>query len=224
MAAGFVHGVLNTDNMNVTGESFDYGPYRFLPHSDPNFTAAYFDQTGLYAFGRQPEAVFWNLQQLAGCLSLVAESDPLVDALNRFGPAYRAELVTAMLMRLGLKPRGEAEDAALVQAAFQALAAGGERLRWGPFFFDVFCGRTPEGARAAIYAEEGFADFRERVTAYQPDRPERLAQAYFQGPEPEELLYDEIEAIWAAIAETDDWGPFHAKLARLETARQAYAY
>src|SRR4051812_13862313 len=71
MAAGFVHGVLNTDNMNITGESFDYGPYRFLPFSDPNFTAAYFDQSGLYSFGRQPEAVFWNLQQLAGCLSLV---------------------------------------------------------------------------------------------------------------------------------------------------------
>ena len=45
MAAGFVHGVLNTDNMNVTGESFDYGPWRFLPTMDPHFTAAYFDQT-----------------------------------------------------------------------------------------------------------------------------------------------------------------------------------
>src|SRR5690349_19275023 len=51
MAAGFVHGVLNTDNMNITGESFDYGPYRFMPHSDPNFTAAYFDHAGLYSFG-----------------------------------------------------------------------------------------------------------------------------------------------------------------------------
>ena len=84
MAAGFVHGVLNTDNMNITGESFDYGPYRFLPRNDPNFVAAYFDQTGLYSFGRQPEAVFWNLQQLAGCLSLVCEREPLVEALNGF--------------------------------------------------------------------------------------------------------------------------------------------
>ena len=58
MAAGFVHGVLNTDNMVVTGESFDYGPWRFLPRNDPNFTAAYFDQTGLYSFGRQPETAF----------------------------------------------------------------------------------------------------------------------------------------------------------------------
>ncbi|MGZ9115029.1 MAG: protein adenylyltransferase SelO family protein, partial [Brevundimonas sp.] len=66
IAAGFVHGVLNTDNLNVTGESFDYGPWRFLPHYEPGFTAAYFDQTGLYAFARQPEAVFWALTQLGG--------------------------------------------------------------------------------------------------------------------------------------------------------------
>ena len=56
MAAGFVHGVLNTDNINITGESFDYGPWRFLPTYDPAFTAAYFDETGLYSYARQPEA------------------------------------------------------------------------------------------------------------------------------------------------------------------------
>jgi uncharacterized protein YdiU (UPF0061 family) len=71
MAAGFVHGVLNTDNLNICGESFDYGPWRFVPVSDPTFTAAYFDETGLYAFGRQPEAVSWALAQLGGALSLV---------------------------------------------------------------------------------------------------------------------------------------------------------
>ncbi|MET0273762.1 MAG: protein adenylyltransferase SelO family protein, partial [Phenylobacterium sp.] len=97
MAAGFVHGVLNTDNMNITGESFDYGPYRFLPHNDPNFTAAYFDHSGLYSFGRQPEAVFWNLQQLAGCLDLIEETEPLIEALNAFGPAYRDALAAALL-------------------------------------------------------------------------------------------------------------------------------
>ena len=65
MAAGFVHGVLNTDNINVTGESFDYGPWRFAPTWDPGFTAAYFDHPGLYAFGRQPEAIHWDVMQLA---------------------------------------------------------------------------------------------------------------------------------------------------------------
>ena len=68
MLAGFVHGVLNTDNINVTGESFDYGPWRFLPVLDPAFTAAYFDQTGLYAYGRQPDTLLWNLTRLAECL------------------------------------------------------------------------------------------------------------------------------------------------------------
>src|SRR6202012_5377291 len=116
MTAGFVHGVLNTDNMNITGESFDYGPYRFLPYNDPNFTAAYFDHNGLYAFGRQPAAVFWNLQQLAGALSPVTGADGLVAALNAFGFAYRAELTAAILARLGVRSRGSDEDAALTQA------------------------------------------------------------------------------------------------------------
>ena len=225
MAAGFVHGVLNTDNMNITGESFDYGPYRFLPHSDPNFTAAYFDHAGLYSFGRQPEAVFWNLQQLAGCLSLVTGSDPLVEALNAFGPAYRRELMAAMLARLGVKPRGDEEDAALVQASFVGMAEGGSRLRWEPFFFDWFCGRDDRalaGPRADLYAEGPFAEFRERLGSYESDRPERLAHPYFAQPEPEELLYDQIEAVWAVIAESDDWAVFHEKLARIEVARVAW--
>ncbi|WP_267414759.1 protein adenylyltransferase SelO family protein, partial [Sphingomonas sp. GC_Shp_4] len=78
MAAGFVHGVLNTDNINLTGESFDYGPWRFAPIWDPQFTAAYFDHAGLYAFGRQPEAIHWDVMQLAASLRLVADSDPLI--------------------------------------------------------------------------------------------------------------------------------------------------
>lgn len=74
MAAGFVHGVLNTDNINVTGESFDYGPWRFLPRYDPGFTAAYFDHSGLYCFARQPEAVYWALQQFAGALAVAGRA------------------------------------------------------------------------------------------------------------------------------------------------------
>ncbi|HEY2358919.1 MAG TPA: YdiU family protein [Phenylobacterium sp.] len=225
MAAGFVHGVLNTDNMNITGESFDYGPYRFLPYNDPNFTAAYFDHAGLYAFGRQPEAVFWNLQQLAGALSLVTGAEGLVEALNGFGGAYRQELTAAILARLGVRPRHSEEDSGLVQAAFGAFAEGGERLRWEPFFFDWFCGgeaRALAGPRGDLYAEPGFADFRQRLATFEPDRPERLADPYFARPEPEELLVDQIEALWAPIAEVDDWSAFEAKLAAIEVARRAW--
>ena len=225
MAAGFVHGVLNTDNMVVTGESFDYGPWRFLPRNDPNFTAAYFDETSLYSFGRQPEAAFWNLQQLAGCLSLVTESDALVAALNGFTPAYRQALSAAMLARLGLRARNAEADIALVNAAFRALAEGGEPLRWEPFFFDWFCGderRALAGPRAGLYGGEAFLTFRAALAEAEPDRPERLAHPMFARSEPEEMLVDEVEALWAAIAERDDWTPFQDKLARLEQARVAW--
>lgn len=225
MAAGFVHGVLNTDNMSLTGESFDYGPYRFLPRNDPNFVAAYFDSAGLYAFGRQPEAVFWNLQQLAGCLTLVASDEALIAALNGFAPTYRRELAAAMLARLGLAPRSEEADAAFVGAVFRAIAEGGDRLRWEPFFFDWFCGdadRALGGVRGDIYASQVFTDFRAKIAAYEAERPERLADPYFARPEPEELIYEEIAAIWAPIAERDDWSAFKAKLASLEIARVAY--
>jgi uncharacterized protein YdiU (UPF0061 family) len=228
MAAGFVHGVLNTDNMNINGESFDYGPYRFLPRNDPDFTAAYFDQTGLYAFGRQPGAVFWNLQQFASTLTLVSEVEPLVEALNGFARAYSEALAEAMIERLGVRRQGLEADIALANAAFKALADGGEALRWEPLFFDWFCGTASEaralaGPRAALYEGEAFRAFRDLLAGYEPDRPERLAHACFSRPEPEELIYEEIEAIWARITEADDWSAFEAKLIRIGEARDAYA-
>ena len=227
MSAGFVHGVLNTDNMVVTGESFDYGPWRFLPRNDPNFTAAYFDHSGLYSFGRQPEAVFWNLQQLAACLTLIGDQSSLIAALNGFSDLYRDALRAAMLRRLGLESQSPEQDLALVQAAFKALATGGDALRWEPFFYDWFGGvasedRALSGPRSALYGNAEFLDFRRHVADFAPDRPERLAHPAFGHAEPQELLIEEVEALWAPIAETDDWGPLHAKLAALEQARQAY--
>lgn len=226
MTAGFVHGVLNTDNMNITGESFDYGPYRFLPRNNPNFVAAYFDSAGLYSFGRQPEAVFWNLQQLAGTFTLVTkDQDAMVKALNTFGPLYRQELASALIARLGLKARSGQADVDFSNAVFRAIAEGGERLRWEPFFFDWFCGdeaRALASVRGDIYEGAAFADFRALLKGFEPDRPERLADAYFSGAEPQELLYDEIEAIWNDIDRRFSWDSFHAKLAAIETARKAY--
>ena len=228
MAAGFVHGVLNTDNMNINGESFDYGPYRFLPRNDPNFVAAYFDHSGLYSFGRQPEAVFWNLRQLAGALSLVTETDPLVDALNGFGPAYQTALAAAMVARLGLRPGSPGADVSLAKAAFRALAEGGEGLRWEPFFFDWFCGLASEdramtGPRAELYQGEAFRAFTNILASREPQDVDRLRSAYFQASEPEELLYDQIEALWAPIAERDDWSAFEAKLSSIEIARVGWS-
>jgi uncharacterized protein YdiU (UPF0061 family) len=228
IAAGFVHGVLNTDNLNVTGESFDYGPWRFLPRYEPGFTAAYFDQTGLYAFARQPEAVFWNLTQLAGCLKLVADAQPLTEALNGFGPAYIRELRAAFLIRLGVSSLGEAADQRLLDATLALLREGGEALRWEPLFFDWFGGfassaRALSGPRGKRYQGEAFDAFRFALLEHEPDRIERLEHPMFAAREPEEMLIEEVEAIWSAIDADDDWTPFEAKLARLEAARTAWS-
>ncbi len=220
IAAGFVHGVLNTDNLNVTGESFDYGPWRFLPSYEPGFTAAYFDQFGLYAFARQPEAVFWALTQLGGALKPLGDAETLTAALNGFGPAYIAELRAAFLERLGVLSLGEAADQRLLDATLALLREGGEALRWEPLFHDWFAGfassaRALSGPRAALYQTKAFADFRFALFEHEPDRPERLESPRFARPEPEEMLIDEVEAIWSAIDRDDDWTPFHAKIERL---------
>ena len=225
MAAGFVHGVLNTDNLNVTGESFDYGPWRFLPFSDPGFTAAYFDETGLYAFARQPEAVFWNLRQLASALTLVSEAGPLLEALNSFEDRYMHAQITVILDRLGVVSRSPDEDAALAKAVFMAQSAGGASLRWEPLFFDWFGGaasedRAMKGLRGGLYDSGPLAEFRTLIASYGPTRPDALTAGYFQEPEPEEMLIDEVEALWAPIAKTDDWTPFNAKLGRLDLMRK----
>ncbi len=91
MVAGFVHGVPNTDNANVTGESFDYGPWRLLPTYDLDFTAAYFDHNGLYAYGRQPETLLWNLVRLGERLLPLAPRDAPEAALGQALRQFMAE-------------------------------------------------------------------------------------------------------------------------------------
>ena len=226
VAAGFVHGVLNTDNLNVTGESFDYGPWRWLPFYDPAFTAAYFDSTGLYAFARQPEAVFWNLTQLAGCLKPVADVEPLTDALNGFGAVYIRELRAAFLERLGVRSLGEAADQRLMDTTLALLREKGDAIRWEPLFHDWFAGfsssaRALAGPRAKAWQGEAFDAFRFALFEHEPDRPERLEHPAFLRPDPEEMLIEEVEAIWAAIDTADDWTPLHEKIARLEATRAA---
>ena len=212
MAAGFVHGVLNSDNINVTGESFDYGPWRFAPTWDPGFTAAYFDHQSLYAFGRQPEAIHWDVMQLAASLRLVADSDPLVALLESFGARYQSEVAAAILWRLGRTPRDSASDRALVQGIEQALRATGIGI--DRFFFDAFAQSLP-----ASYGEE-WSGVRSALAVY-ASRKDR-AHAYWSG-EPCSILIDEVEAIWSAIAERDDWAPLHAKVAAIRSMGEALA-
>ena len=205
MVAGFVHGVLNTDNMNITGESFDYGPWRWLPQWQPGFTAAYFDHTGLYAFGRQPEAIRWNLGQLAIALRPLSQSEPLIAALDRFAPLYHAAMMRRFCWRLGVTSRDDAAGAALIEAAERIMRE--EQIGPDAFFFTHRGGRGASGALSM--ALEGYA-------------PAPGNHPYWESKGPETMLIDDVEQIWAAIDEHDDWSPLAAKIAALRTMGAAH--
>ncbi|MEO8548272.1 MAG: protein adenylyltransferase SelO family protein [Sphingomicrobium sp.] len=214
MAAGFVHGVLNSDNIAITGESFDYGPWRFTPEWDAGFTAAYFDHHGLYAFGRQPEAIHWDLAQLAGCLTLVADAAPLSDRLAVWGERFGDALAGALVKRLGVAPAAPETDRTLAAALVRALQSREATI--DRIFVDWRGGRDPGAER---YPSE---PFRELAAALR-GRERPAAHPYWSDPEPCSMHIDEVEAIWAAIAERDDWGPFEAKIAAVRRMGEAIA-
>lgn len=226
MAAGFVHGVMNTDNFNITGETFDFGPWRFLPKSDPNFTAAYFDQQGLYRFGRQPGQGLWALQQLGGALSLVAEEDDLSEAMRAYEPAYQESFAAHTLELLGLTRSANLHDDLVFLQDFYGWLTESE-AHWPQTFFDWFGGaasaqRAANSPQAALYKSVSFEKVRTAIEARTPDRPERLAHAYFQADHPVDLIVDTVEALWDPIAETDNWQPLSSHLDWIEQARLAY--
>jgi uncharacterized protein YdiU (UPF0061 family) len=210
MAAGFVHGVLNSDNINITGESFDYGPWRFTPEWDPQFTAAYFDHYGLYAFGRQPEAIHWDLAQLAGCLALVTGAPPLSELLAGWSERFEQALVEAMLCRLGIAP-GE-NDRDIAAALIKALATRAQPI--DRIFFDWRGGQDP-GAEA--YPAEEFRNLAHLLIGRERPR----SHPYWSEAAPCSMHIEEVEAIWLAIAERDDWRPFEEKVTAVRRMAEA---
>lgn len=133
MAAGFVHGVLNTDNMSLAGESFDYGPFAFLDRWDPSFTAAYFDQTSLYAYGRQPAICHNNLRLLQHPLAMLLPRQPMEQLLESYKKIYQDHYRFCFLRRLGLEPNFDVEsDERLVGATLDLMASW--PVGYGDFF------------------------------------------------------------------------------------------
>ena len=223
--AGFVHGVLNSDNINVTGESFDYGPWRFLPTNDPAFTAAYFDQNGLYAFGRQPEALHWNLTRLAECLLPFAPQADLERVVGLFEANLHQAFVAALLRRLGLAPNGVEADNALAKAFWDFLAE--TKAPFEQTFFDCYgglarIGQFDQSPSRAFYQSDSFAPLHTALAAHRPTLAARPDHPYFRRVTPCTMLIDEVEAIWQPIDESDDWSAFEAKLAEIAVMREAY--
>ena len=210
LAAGFVHGVLNSDNINITGESFDYGPWRFTPEWDPDFTAAYFDHYGLYSFARQPEAIHWDLAQFAGALSLVAEAPKLSELLAEW--SGRFETRWSMRCCAASESRDAATTRDLAAALIKALASREATI--DRIFFDWRGGRDP-GTKA--YPSDAFRDLAKQLEG----RSRPVTHPYWSDPAPCSMPIAEVEAIWSAISDRDDWQPFEDKVRAIRRMSEA---
>tara|TARA_B100001057_G_scaffold225645_2_gene226019 strand:+ start:5961 stop:7523 length:1563 start_codon:yes stop_codon:yes gene_type:complete len=110
MRVGFVHGVMNTDNLSILGETIDYGPYGWLDDFDPEWTPNTTDATHRrYRYSQQPAIAQWNLMQLANALlPLIEDAKPLEEALTEFARSYQQHWQSMMASKLGLKRHNEA--------------------------------------------------------------------------------------------------------------------
>ncbi|MBI1251446.1 MAG: YdiU family protein [Alphaproteobacteria bacterium] len=225
MAAGFVHGVLNTDNLNITGESFDYGPWRFLPTSAPGFVAAYFDEQGLYAFGRQPEAVSWALSQLGGALSTLCPAEQLEPHLRRFVEHYRTALRDAVFASPAIAARDIEDDLQFLQNLFAWMTDA--QVGWQQFFHDWRGGghsaiRAADGPHGQVYDALEFSAVRRAIEARTGVKG-AASHPYFQRPVAVTMTIEDVEAIWEPIAERNDWSKFQDKLNDIALMRAALA-
>jgi serine/tyrosine/threonine adenylyltransferase len=227
MTVGFCHGVLNTDNMSITGESFDYGPYAFIQTYNPTFTAAYFDYFGRYCYGNQPSICRWNLEMLQRPLQAVIPKAEMTTALESFEQHYADAYRQRMLKKLGFEQLGMVESEELIQLTIQFLYD--TQFSYHRFFatlrqhfspqWQVDVGHifndcpvfTPEQFQAL----EAWRSLYHQILQNQPESELSLiAQRLGQNPLTL-LVRPEIEAVWEAIATNDNWQPFEKLLQKL---------
>jgi uncharacterized protein YdiU (UPF0061 family) len=131
MLLGFIHGVMNTDNTSISGETIDYGPCAFMEAYDPDQVFSSIDQQGRYAYSNQPHAMHWNLARLAEALLPILSQEAgseeaalasVYEALAAFGPQFEAAHLAGLRRRLGFFTERE-EDSALAQDLLNRMAA-----------------------------------------------------------------------------------------------------
>ncbi|HUG61102.1 MAG TPA: YdiU family protein [Methylomirabilota bacterium] len=225
MAVGFIHGVMNTDNMSVAGETIDYGPCAFMDAYHPAKVFSSIDQQGRYAFANQPRIAHWNLVRLAEAMLPIfdADEDTAVAeaqrALSGFAPRFEAAFLNGMRGKLGLFAEDE-EDPALARDLLAVMAAGGADFTL--FFRSLADAVSPSGASAArsLFADPAAFDawaarWRARLDRDRAMEPERRAAA-MRAVNPAYIPRNhQIEAAIRAAVDDDDLGPFEALLAVL---------
>lgn len=166
MALGFIHGVMNTDNMAVSGETIDYGPCAFMDVYHPDKVFSSIDQMGRYRWSEQPQIAVWNLAQLATCLiPLMGEREAAIEAATRSVHAFPALYQAAWLRRFGEKLGLDAhpDDRPLIERLLGLMAAAGAD------FTRVFAGLADGTARDEFIDPAGFDAWHRDWQARQPD-------------------------------------------------------
>ena len=200
MGVGFIHGVMNTDNMAVSGETIDYGPCAFMDTYHPETVYSSIDSFGRYAYFRQPEIAVWNLAQFATCLlPLMGERDPAIaaatESVHRFPDIYADAYLGVFRAKIGLTEPAEG-DADLIQRLLDGMAAN--ELDFTNTFRGLADDVLPEGLSA------WGMDWRERLSSDPGD-----AKATMRAVNPAYIPRNHRieQAIQAAVA--GDFAPFH---------------
>jgi uncharacterized protein YdiU (UPF0061 family) len=225
MLLAFIHGVMNTDNTSISGETIDYGPCAFLEAYDPDKVFSSIDHQGRYAYGNQPHVAHWNLIRLAEALLPVLEQEEGTqeaalasanEALAAFGSQFEAAHVAGLRRKLGLLTEHEA-DAALAQDLLDRMAANGADFT---LTFRRLCDAVsgPEGdvGVRALFADTGAYDswaagWRQRLDKESVSGQERAAVMRMASPVfiPRNHL---VEAALVAAVERQDFQPFEELL------------
>lgn len=241
MSVGFCHAVLNTDNMSITGESFDYGPYAFIERYEPQFTAAYFDYGGRYSYGNQPEICRLNLEMLQVPLQIIVSAVDLDAALSQFNHHYQRVYRQRMLQKLGFETLPESISDRLLAQTLSVLKYSS--ISYHDFFgmirqrFEVQWRSQPDLMVAELTPEAiaphdstlSPSDWLGQLSQWrslysealnslpESDMPAVASRLSRHNPT-FALIRSEIEAIWEPIIVADNWQPFHDLLKRIRDA------
>ena len=212
MALGFVHGVMNTDNMALSGETIDYGPCAFIDGFDPRAVFSSIDTGGRYAWIEQPNIAVWNLAQLASCLvPLMGDQDQAIhdatQAVHDFPRIYEGEWLARFAAKLGIASPRE-EDRTLIEDLLRLMAAG--RADFTRCFAGLPDGRARDEFADPAPFDEWHARWQRRIAE------EADPQAVMARANPRRIPRNHlIEEVIAAARDRGDYQPFHALNAAL---------
>lgn len=226
MSVGFIHGVMNTDNMAISGETIDYGPCAFMDHYDPSTVFSSIDHGGRYSYGNQPAIAQWNLARFAETLLPLIDPDTgkaverATAIVRDFMPAFDAQLLSRMRRKVGLASEREG-DVELISALLAVMKSAGADFTLA-FRRLARCADEPadDASLLAIFASlSGIADWlrrwRERLASEPQNASERAANMRRMNPAFIPRNH-RVEAALEAASTHGDLGPFHQLLKILE--------